>query len=43
MLGRKEAMNRSIDVRRGSVVWSLRRGGEAVEGRCVREKGDCVT
>ena len=30
-------MNRSIDVKRGSVVWSPLRGGEAVERRCVRE------
>ena len=30
-------MNSSIDVRRGSVGWSLLRGGEAVERRCVRE------
>ena len=30
-------MNHSMDVRRGSGVWSLLRGGEAVERRCVRE------
>jgi len=34
--GREHAGNRSTDVRRGSVVWSLLRGGEAVQRRCVR-------
>ena len=40
-------MNRRTDMRRGSVVWSLRRGGllrggEAVERRCVSE-GVCAS